>query len=271
VVEAGAATLVCRLDSRALDPGVAWWPWPYVVTATHRVAPGELHLTLSFENLANEPAPLMVGLHPYFPLRFTLSHQRSRSAATGGGAAWPAAADLIGADEMAARQTCQVWVDAGTLWERQRSGGPGALRAVAAEWDVRRPRSLADLAGRAVQMGIASPDGRLPVLLYVDREALAEASGPGSDPAAGGGVASGVVDAASGLRLTLETSRAFGVVALYVPPAHPAVSLEPRSSLPDALALARDDPDLATGLRTVAPGTPWQAWARLSLAGREPG
>ena len=61
-----------------------------------------------------------------------------------------------------------------------------------------------------------------------------------------------------------------GALALYTPPAHAAVSLEPRSALPDALALAADDPTLATGLRAVAPGAPWHAWARLALATHRP-
>jgi hypothetical protein len=42
--------------------------------------------------------------------------------------------------------------------------------------------------------------------------------------------------------------------------------LEPRSTLLDALSLAEALPGLATGARTVEPGTPWRAWARLSVS-----
>jgi galactose mutarotase-like enzyme len=234
------------------------------------VAPGELNLTLVLENVADEPAPLMFGLHPYFPLRFAAQDATINDGATGDDPALPTAADLVGGDEAGARRSCQVCVDAGTLWDRTRGEPTGTMRSVPAAWDVRRPRSLADLAETAVQAGVASPDGRMPVLLYTDPEALAEASAAQGDPAAPGGVTSGVVDTASGLALTLETSRAFGALALYTPPAHVAVSLEPRSALPDALALATDDPTLATGLRTVSPDTPWHASARVSLATHPP-
>lgn len=270
VLDAAEATLVCRLDSRTLDPGTTWWPWPYVITATHRVAPGELTLTLELENLASEPAPLMFGLHPYFPLRFVAPHAGGAGDAQQRGWALPTAAALVGEAEAAARQSCLVWVDAGTLWDRERNAAPGTIQPVGDRWNVRQPRSLADLANTAVQAGVASSDGRMPVILYTDTEALAAGSA-GDDPAAPGGVASGVVDAAAGLALTLETSRAFGALALYTPPAHAAVSLEPRSSLIDALVLAEEQPDLATGLRAVLPGTPWRAWARLSLAPRTDG
>jgi hypothetical protein len=103
------------------------------------------------------------------------------------------------------------------------------------------------------------------VLFYGLPDAL-EGAVKGDDPAGPGGITSGVVDAASGLKLTLETSKAFGGIAVYSPPAHAAVSLEPRSTLLDALSLAAVQPGLATGVRTVEPGKPWRAWARLSVS-----
>ena len=131
-------------------------------------------------------------------------------------------------------------------------------------WALGRPRSLADLAQTAQRSGVAQADGRMPVLFYGDQDALRGAT-TGEDPAAPGGISSGVVDTASGVALRLETSRAFGAVVVYTPPAHAAVSLEPRSTLLDALTLGAAQPDLPTGVRSVEPGRPWRAWARLSL------
>jgi hypothetical protein len=105
----------------------------------------------------------------------------------------------------------------------------------------------------------------MPVLFYGLPAALTSA-GAGGDGAAPGGIAGGVVDTAAGLAVHLETSLAFGGVAVYTPPNHPAVSLEPRATLLDALALSAAQPALATGLRAVEPGRPWRAWARLSVA-----
>jgi galactose mutarotase-like enzyme len=269
VIDATDAALGCRLDTRTLDPAAAWWPWPFTFTATYRVDNGALTLELELDNVGDEPAPLLCGLHPYFPLRFVAPVDASGLAggAVSGGAvaASPTAAELVGEDEPGARHTCRVWVDADALQDPAHGRATAALGAIGERWDVRRPRSLADLASTAAQAGVAHEDGRMPVLLYATRAALESAS-TGDDPAAPGGVTSGVVDAASGLMLTLETSRAFGALALYTPPRHAAVSLEPRSALPDALTLAVDEPHLATGRRAVEPGRPWRAWARLSLA-----
>jgi galactose mutarotase-like enzyme len=262
VVRSDSSSLVCRLDTRTLDPAAAWWSWPFTLTATHRVGPGALTLSLELDNLAEDPAPIMFGLHPYFPLRFVTPRAVQEAGGPGG---LPTAADLAGDEEAGARQSCRVWVEADTLWDLERGSATGASRPVSELWDTRRPRSLADLAETAVRAGVAQPGGRMPVLLYGNREALDGALAE-DDPAAPGGVTSGVADTSSGLAMTLETSRAFGTVALYTPPAHAAVSLEPRSALPDALTLVAADARLPTGLRTVVPGRPWRAWARVSLA-----
>lgn len=263
VIHQGPSSLVCRLDTHRLDPAAAWWPWPFTLTATHRVDPGALTLTLELDNLAADPAPIMLGLHPYFPLRF-VAPPAVQDAATHGRP--PTAADLVGDDEPAARRSCQVWVETDTLWDLARGSATGESRPVGGLWDTRRPRSLTDLAETAERAGVAQDSGRMrmPVLLYGNREAL-EGALVEDDPAAPGGVTSGVVDTTSGVAMKLETSRAFGTVAVYTPPAHAAVSLEPRSSLPDALTLAAANPRLPTGLRTMMPGQPWRAWARVSL------
>ena len=270
VVDAGESEVVCRLDTGKLDPAKAWWPWPYTLTATYRVEAAVLMLSLELETLEDDPAPVMLGLHPYFPLRFVAPGAGgSASAASGGGAkvgqpGLPSAADLVGEDEASARNSCRMWVEADELWDLDRERAAWGGAALRDEWALRRARSVADLAETAVRTGTASADGRMPVLFYGSPAALAGATAA-DDPAGPGGITSGVVDTASGMKLTLETSQAFGGIAVYTPPAHAAVSLEPRSTLLDALALAEAQPELHTGVRTVVRGTPWRAWAKLSV------
>lgn len=255
VIDANETTLVSRLDTRQTGDDAAYWPWPFTLTVTHHVEPGALTLSCEVDNLASGPAPLLFGLHPYFPLRLH-TPQAGGAPATN---AIPAPEELAGGDETSARRTCRVWVESGELVDLDRGMATGMVRPVEARWDVRHPRSLADLAEAA---GAASRAGRAPLLLYGKREALAALGG--EDPAAPGGVTSGVVDTTAGLAVRLETSRAFGTVALYCPD-KPAVSLEPRTALPDALTVAAADPQALTGLRAVEPGIPWRAWARVSL------
>jgi hypothetical protein len=261
IVDVSESALASRLDTRTLDPATAWWPWPFVITATHRLAAGALTLTLDFENLGDDVAPMMCGLHPYFPLRFL-----AQATGDGGAAgALPTAADLAGADEAGARETCHVWVEADTLWDLAQGRATGVTRPVGERWDVRQPRSLAALEQTAARAGVAQANGRMPVLLYGTTAAL-DGARAGEDPAGPGGITSGVVDTAAGLKMTFEKSRAFGTVALYTPAGHAAVSLEPRSALPDALTLEAADSDTATGVRAVGPGETWRASARLSLS-----
>ena len=242
VVERGETHVVCRLESRHLPEGATHWPWRARLTATYRIAPRALTFELEIENLADEPAPVMPGLHPYFPLRLLESDTRS-------------------AEE--ARQTCAVWVEADELWALERGGATGDVSAVTGALDLRAPRSIAEIEGAFV-------DGRMPVQLYGRRDALAGAASgaPGDAPDAPGGVTSGVWDRAAGLAVTFETSRAFGTVALYRPPDPLLVSLEPRAALPDALHVAATRPDVPTGLRALSPGESYRAWARLSLSER---
>jgi hypothetical protein len=224
------------------------------------VEPGALTLSLELESLHPDPAPVMLGLHPYHPLRLVAPP----GSAAGGRSTPPTAAELAGAGEAEARRACRVWVEADELWDLDRGRTGWAAPEQRERWALRRPRSLADLARTARDSGVAHADGRMPVLFYGDPEVLRGAAA-GDDPAGPGGITSGVLDSASGVGLRLETSRAFGAVVVYTPPAHAALSLEPRSTLLDALTLAAAQPDLATGLRSVEPGRPWRAWARLSL------
>jgi hypothetical protein len=224
------------------------------------VEPAALTLSLELESLHPDPALVMLGLHPYHPLRLVAPP----GAAAGGRSTPPPASELAGAGEAEARQACRVWVEADELWDLDRGHAGWAAPGLKERWALRRPRSLADLAQTAQETGVAHADGRMPVLFYGDVAALRSAAA-GDDPAGPGGITGGVLDTASGVGLRLETSRAFGAVVVYTPPAHAAVSLEPRSTLLDALTLAAAQPDLATGLRSVEPGRPWRGWARLSL------
>ena len=239
VVETSDDAVTCRLDTRRLPGGDGWWPWPAVLTVTHKIGPGELSVELEVKNVAPGHAPLMAGLHPYFPLRF------------------------IG-DDVGARETCAVWVDADQQWDLvgglatgrvwrldNRSGGEGGEQVSdRGAMDVRWPRTVAELEAHATARG-----GRLGLQLYGRR-----------DPSeAEGGVTSGVWDRTAGIGLTLETGRGFGTVGVYCPADRPVVSLEPRSAVHDALSLAATHPTLDTGLRALAPGDRWRCWARFRL------
>lgn len=242
VVEQTETAVTCRLDSRDVPGADERWPWPAVLTATYRLASRALTFELTVENRADEPAPVMPGLHPYFPLRVV---------------------DSAPPTPAAARQTCAVWIEAAELWALDRGAATGAATPVSDNLDLRHPRTIAE-----IEAGTA---GRLPVLLYGRRDAMegaARGSGPDA-PDAPGGVTSGVWDRAAGLAVTCETSRAFGTVALYRPPDPLRVSLEPRAALPDALHIAASRPDVPTGLRTLAPGAQYRAWARISLHRKE--
>ena len=239
VVDQTATSVTCQLDSRHVPAEKNRWPWPARLTATYHLAPRSLTFELEIENLADEPAPVMPGLHPYFPLRFLESDTRP-------------------ADE--ARRTCAVWVEAEELWTLDRGGATGDVTPVSGVLDLRAPRSIAEIEGAFEE--------RMPVQLYGRRDAL-EAAGSGTQgdaPDSPGGVTSGVWDQAAGLAVTFETSRAFGTVALYRPPDPLLVSLEPRAALPDALHVAFARPEAPTGIRTLLPGAPYRAWARLTLS-----
>ena len=43
------------------------WPWRYAARQEIRLADGALHVSLAATNLADEPMPLGLGLHPWFP------------------------------------------------------------------------------------------------------------------------------------------------------------------------------------------------------------
>jgi galactose mutarotase-like enzyme len=246
IVEQSASAITCRLASRDVPNADQRWPWPAVLTATYRLAPRSLSFELEIENLSDEPAPLMPGLHPYFPLRFLES-------------------DTAPPEE--ARETCALWIDAEEIWTLDRGAATGDATPVAGSRDLRRPRPIAEIES-AVE---ARVEGRMPVLLYGRRDAVEGAGHPtgANAPDAPGGVTSGVWDRAAGLAVTFETSRAFGTVALYRPPDPTRVSLEPRAALPDALHVAHARPDVPTGLRSLAPGAHYRAWARVTLQRKE--
>lgn len=58
-----ADTVVLQLD----HPGDAFWPWP--LRAEQQITLGERGLTIALSaiNLADQPVPLAIGHHPYFP------------------------------------------------------------------------------------------------------------------------------------------------------------------------------------------------------------
>jgi aldose 1-epimerase len=263
VVDAGPAHVTCRFDSEHFRNRAERWPWPFTLTTTHRVEGGALRLDLALENRADEEIPHLLGLHPYFPVRFT----PASGAATG---EMPTAEELAGADASAARDTCEVWVAADEIWEMRAGLGTGEILRMDGPADVRGGRSVSFL-----ERELPAPSGagqfgddaqmsgpRLPVLLYGKRAAL---RGPeaGVDPTEAYGVVSGIRDRASGIEMTLETSAGFGSLAAFFPPDRPFISLEPRSAVSDALTLMNDPRRLSTGVRPLAPGQTWKAWTRL--------
>jgi galactose mutarotase-like enzyme len=262
VVDAAASSVMSRFDSESFPNRPSRWPWPFTLTATHSVEQGVLRLELALENRSDDTIPHLLGLHPYFPVRFTPASGQ----VTG---EMPTAEQLAGENPAAARDTCEVWVAGDEIWEMRAGLGTGEILRMDGPADLRHPRSISFLerelsvpAG-AGQFGddrnLSGP--RLPVLLYGKRAAL---RGPqaGIDPTEEYGVVSGVRDNASGIELVLETSAGFGSLAAFFPPERPFLSLEPRSAVSDALTLMHN-PKLSTGVYPLGPGQTWKAWIRL--------
>jgi len=267
VVDASESSLTCRFDSERFAGRQERWPWPFTLTATHTVERGALRLELALENRAGEEIPHLLGLHPYFPMRFTPASGQVAAVRP------PAAAALAGGTAAQARETCQVWVAADELWVMKAGLGTGEILRLEGAWDLRRLKSVAEL-----ERTLPAPPGpgwfgddaavhgpRLPVLLYGKRGAL-RLRQSGGDPNDKNGVISGVRDLASGIEMTLDTSAGFGSLALFCPSGQPFISLEPRSAVSDALTLMNDPRRLSTGVWPLGPGETWRAWAAISAA-----
>jgi galactose mutarotase-like enzyme len=270
VLEAGDSYLISRFNSELVPDRPQRWPWPYLLTTTHRLDAGALTLELQVENRSDEVVPHLLGLHPYFPLRFVDDAGVSSAAVP-----LPTASKLAG-EGSAARRTCLVSVAADELWMMRGGLGTGDILRLERGWDFRRYRAVAE-----VEAEIGKPPGpgafgddaalrtpRLPVLLFGKRAAL-RSHAAGTDPWEDGGVYSAIWDRHSGVEVTLAVSAGFGALALYCPPEQPYISLEPRSAVSNALTLAHNS-KLSTGLWPLEPGGTWRAWARLSTraAGR---
>lgn len=263
VVEASESAVTGRFDSETFAGREKRWPWPFTLTATYSVSDGALRLDLLVENRSEVEVPHLLGLHPYFPIRFT-------PAAGAEPSVMPTAEELAGAEPKAARETCEVFVLADELWEMRAGLGTGAIERLEGAADVRGGRSVAYLEreiGAPAGPGPFGDDGaargpRLPVLLYGKRAAL---RGPeaGTDPTEPYGVISGIRDRASGIEATLEASAGFGSLAVFFPPGRPFISLEPRSAVSDALTLMNDPRRLSTGVHPLAPAATWKAWVKL--------
>ncbi|MGH2368339.1 MAG: aldose 1-epimerase [Chloroflexota bacterium] len=266
VLEATEASLTCRFDSETFPNRAERWPWPFTLTTTHRLEDGALRLELELENRADVEVPHLLGLHPYFPVRFTPAGRL-------GDDGLPTAADLAGDDAAAWRRTCSVWIEGDELWEMKAGLATGTIHGLESGWDLRAPQAVGDLEARLPPPPGRGPFGddaavggpRLPVLLYGKRDAL-RAGWTGDRSGEAGGVTNGVADLASGVRMTLESSLAFGSLALFCPGGQPFISLEPRSAVSDALTLMNDPRHPPTGVCALAPGARWKAWVRLSAS-----
>ncbi|HET7768086.1 MAG TPA: hypothetical protein VFN74_04870, partial [Chloroflexota bacterium] len=263
LVAADEGSITGRFDSERFPNREGRWPWPFTLTATYTVQDGALRLDLALENRSDEEIPHLLGLHPYFPIRFTPA--AGETAAT-----MPTAEELAGEEASAARETCEVFVLADELWEMRAGLGTGTIERLDGAADLRGGRSVAYL-----EKELPAPSGpgafgddakvrgpRLPVLLYGKRAAL---RGPeaGTDPTEEYGVISGIRDRASGIEATLESSAGFGSLAIFFPPGRPFVSLEPRSAVSDALTLMNDARRLSTGVHPLGAGETWKSWVRL--------
>lgn len=144
VIGSGADFVTCALDSESVPNRRDAWPFPFRATATHRVADGQLTLTLEVENRASVPVPHLLGLHPYFPVRFMSAH-----GAIPDELSLPTAAELAGEDAAAARETCEAWADGDDWWEMSAGLGTGVVESLdsraGAAYDLRHGRTIAEL------------------------------------------------------------------------------------------------------------------------------
>ena len=263
VVEASGSSVTGRFDSERFPGRETRWPWPFALTATYTVEEGALRLDLALENRSDAEVPHLLGLHPYFPTRFTPAAGSTTSA-------MPTAEELAGDRPEASRETCEVFVLADELWEMKAGLGTGTIERLDGPADLRGGKTVAYLekelpppSGPGAFGNDAAVRGpRLPVMLYGKRAAL---RGPeaGTDPTEAYGVISGIRDRASGIEATLESSAGFGSLAIFFPPGRPFISLEPRSAVSDALTLMNDARRLSTGVHPLRPGQTWKAWVKL--------
>ncbi|HEV2122055.1 MAG TPA: aldose 1-epimerase, partial [Chloroflexota bacterium] len=137
VVDATAGSIVSRFDSEQFPNRAERWPWPFTLTATYRIEGSALRLELEVENRADEAIPHLLGLHPYFPIRFT--------PAAGAAGDLPTAAELAGPTAGDARETCHVWVAADELWQMRAGLGTGEILRLEGAADLRQPKSVAHL------------------------------------------------------------------------------------------------------------------------------
>ncbi len=266
VLEASEGRLTCRFDSETVPGRGQRWPWPYLLTATYSLQGGALRLDLEVENRADVDIPQLLGLHPYFPVRFTPSRPLSADAL-------PTAAELAGDGGAGWRNSCLVWVEADHLWEMKAGLGTGTIRPLEGGWDLRTPQAVGEAGGApgATPGPGAVRRRRHGTGATAPGAAVREARGAGSRvgrPAVGGAGRGHQRDQRSGVQGAGDPGVEPGLwlPGLVLPPGAAFHLARARSAVSDALTLMHGSREVPTGVCRLAPGGRWRAWVRLSAA-----
>ena len=128
VIALDDGSVTTRLDSRGAEIPPAEWPYPCQLTLMVSLRAGVLRADCEVVNTGDEPMPMGLGFHHYFPA--TPEHE--------------------------------VWVEADERWEQAPEGMPtGRIEPIAAGEGLHRPRTLRD-----IPPGFTTPRGDVRNLLF---------------------------------------------------------------------------------------------------------
>jgi aldose 1-epimerase len=215
---------------------LAFFPFPFRFTVTYTLAGTSLTSHYEATNIGDEPMPLGLGIHPYFPVPLVPGGQPS---------------DAVVRSDVA----------------RMLRGG---LQGGQNEW--LEPQGVLDLrVGQRVDALMAtvgsapSGAGRGSLLLvYTQRPDLDADAGRTADTDDSGGLTWSLIDTVHDLTVDVESSDDFCALVVYAPPTQHVISPVVSTCLSDAFnRAARGQP---SGMIELEPGETWRGWTRIVVS-----
>ncbi|MBC7236363.1 MAG: aldose 1-epimerase [Chloroflexi bacterium] len=225
--EHGAHARASISTGEGANPGLCqYFPFPFRFTTSYTLWGTSLSMAFEATNLGDQPMPLGLGIHPYFPVPLI----------PGG-----AASDAIVRSDVAYRLP-HLLSEAQTEW--QAPSGP---------YDLCAGQRVSDL------LQLAGAGSKSLLLAYVQR---ADLDAPTSDR--GTGLHWSLADAEHGLSIDIISSDAFRALVLYAPPAQNVISPVISTCLSDGFnRSARGAP---SGTIELDAGDTWRAWIRMDVS-----